>query len=46
MNMQKKDQIGADAVGTVKRSDYKADKYVPMVQDEVTVTIAIEARAP
>jgi polyisoprenoid-binding protein YceI len=45
LNMQKKDQVGADATGTIKRSDYKMDKFVPMVSDEVTVTIAIEARA-
>jgi polyisoprenoid-binding protein YceI len=45
LNMQKKDQVGADATGTIKRSDYKMDKYVPAVSDEVTVTIAIEAHA-
>jgi polyisoprenoid-binding protein YceI len=45
LNMQKKDQIGADATGTIKRSDYKMDKFVPVVGDEVTLTIAIEARA-
>jgi len=45
LNAQKKDQIGADATGTIKRSDYKMDKFVPVVGDEVTLTIAIEARA-
>ena len=44
-NMQKKDQIGANATTTVKRSDFKMDKYVPLVSDEVTVTVAIEAAA-
>ena len=44
-NMQKKDQIGANATTTVKRSDFKMDKYVPLVSDDVTVTIAIEAAA-
>jgi polyisoprenoid-binding protein YceI len=45
MNMQKKDAIGADATATIKRSDFKMDKFVPLVSDEVTVTIAIEAPA-
>jgi polyisoprenoid-binding protein YceI len=45
-NMQKKDQIGANATTTLKRSDFKMDKYVPLVSDEVTVTVAIEAAAP
>jgi polyisoprenoid-binding protein YceI len=45
LNMQKKDQIGADVTGTIKRSDYKMDKFVPVVGDEVTLTIAIEAHA-
>jgi polyisoprenoid-binding protein YceI len=45
MNMQKKDAIGADATGTIKRSDYKLDKFVPLVGDDVTLTIAIEAPA-
>ena len=44
-NMQKKDQIGANATSTLKRSDFKMDKYVPLVSDEVTVTVAIEAAA-
>ena len=45
LNMQKKDQVGADATVMIKRSDYKMDKFVPMVGDDVTVTIAIEAHA-
>jgi polyisoprenoid-binding protein YceI len=45
MNMQKKDAIGADATATIKRSDFKMDKFVPLVGDDVTVTIAIEAPA-
>jgi polyisoprenoid-binding protein YceI len=44
-NMQKKDAIGANATTTVKRSDFKMDKYVPLVSDEVTITVAIEAAA-
>jgi polyisoprenoid-binding protein YceI len=46
MNMMKKDAIGADATARIKRSDFKMDKYVPMVSDEVTLSIAIEAAAP
>ena len=41
--MNKKDWVGADAVTVIKRSDFKADKYVPNVGDEVTITIAVEA---
>jgi polyisoprenoid-binding protein YceI len=44
-NMQKKDQIGANGTTILKRSDFKMDKYVPLVSDEVTVTVAIEAAA-
>ncbi len=42
----KKDSIGANATGTIKRSDFKMDQYVPMVGDDVTLSIAIEAAAP
>jgi polyisoprenoid-binding protein YceI len=45
-NMQKKDGIGADATGTVKRSDFNMGKAVPLVGDEVTLEIVIEAAAP
>jgi polyisoprenoid-binding protein YceI len=46
VNMQKKDAIGADAIGTVKRSDFNMGKAVPLVGDEVTLEIVIEAAAP
>jgi polyisoprenoid-binding protein YceI len=46
LNMMKKDGIGANATATIKRSDFNMTKYVPMVGDEVTLTIAIEAAAP
>jgi polyisoprenoid-binding protein YceI len=46
INMQKKDAIGADATGTVKRSDFNMGKAVPLVSDEVTLEIVIEAAAP
>jgi polyisoprenoid-binding protein YceI len=45
-NMMKKDAIGADASGTVKRSDFNMGKAVPLVGDEVTLEIVIEAAAP
>jgi polyisoprenoid-binding protein YceI len=45
-NMMKKDSIGADATGTIKRSDFNMAKAVPMVGDEVSLEIAIEAMAP
>ena len=44
-NMMKKDAIGADATTQIKRSDFNMSKYVPMVSDEVTLTIALEAAA-
>jgi polyisoprenoid-binding protein YceI len=44
-NMMKKDAIGADATGVVKRSDFNMGKAVPLVGDEVTLEIVIEAVA-
>ncbi len=41
--MAKKDAIGANAVGMVKRTDFNAGKYAPYVGDDVTIHIAIEA---
>jgi polyisoprenoid-binding protein YceI len=41
--MMKKDAIGANATTVVKRTDFNAGKYAPMVGDDVTVTISIEA---
>ncbi len=38
-----KDEIGANATVTVKRSDFGAGKYAPNVGDEVTITLSIEA---
>ena len=45
-NMQKKDSIGADATGKIKRSDFNMAKAVPLVGDEITLEIVIEAAAP
>jgi polyisoprenoid-binding protein YceI len=41
--MLKKDAIGATATTTIKRSDFNAGKYAPLVGDEVTITIPVEA---
>lgn len=43
--MVKKQAIGFDATGTIKRSDFGLDKYVPAVSDDVTLTISTEAHA-
>ncbi|MDE8555041.1 YceI family protein [Pantoea vagans] len=43
--MVKKQTIGFDATGTFKRSDFKLDKYVPAVSDDVTLTLSTEAYA-
>lgn len=43
--MMKRDAIGANATTTVKRSDFNMGKYAPLVGDEVTIDIAIEAQA-
>jgi polyisoprenoid-binding protein YceI len=45
-NMMKKDAIGADATATIKRSDFNMGKAVPLVGDDVTLEIVIEAMAP
>lgn len=44
--MTKKDACGANAVTTVKRSEFNAGKYAPNVSDEVTLNIAVEASKP
>ncbi|MDZ7893208.1 MAG: YceI family protein [Rhodoferax sp.] len=41
--MNKKDVIGANAITTIKRSEFGAGKFAPAVGDDVTITIAIEA---
>jgi polyisoprenoid-binding protein YceI len=46
LNMMKKDAIGADATATLKRSEFNMGKAVPLVSDEVTLEIVIEAAAP
>jgi polyisoprenoid-binding protein YceI len=41
--MMKKDACGATATTMIKRSDFNAGKYAPLVGDEVTLTLPIEA---
>ena len=41
--MTKAQSIGFDATGTVRRSDFGLDKYVPNVSDEVRLRITTEA---
>ena len=43
--MVKKEAVGFDATTTFKRSDFKLDKYVPAVSDDVKLTITTEAYA-
>ena len=44
MNMiSMKNTCGANATTTTKRSDFGIDKYVPVIADEVNITIQIEA---
>jgi polyisoprenoid-binding protein YceI len=41
--MAKKDAIGANATTMVKRTEFNAGKYAPLVGDDVTITISLEA---
>ena len=41
--MLQKEACGATATTTVKRSDFNAGKYAPLVGDDVTITLPIEA---
>ncbi|WP_227814434.1 YceI family protein [Nitrogeniibacter aestuarii] len=43
--MLNKPAIGANAVTTVKRTEFNAGKYAPAVSDEVVIDIALEAIA-
>lgn len=42
----KKPALGANAHTTVKRSEFNAGKFAPLVGDDVRIDIAIEALAP
>jgi polyisoprenoid-binding protein YceI len=41
--MLKKDACGATATATIKRSDFNAGKYAPLVGDDVTLTLPVES---
>ncbi|HEX5358147.1 MAG TPA: YceI family protein [Aquabacterium sp.] len=41
--MAKKDAIGANASTQIKRTEFNAGKYAPLVGDDVTITISLEA---
>lgn len=41
--MLKKDAIGANASTAIKRTEFNAGKYAPLVGDDVTITISLEA---
>lgn len=43
--MKKIDAIGAAATTVIRRSDFRVDKYVPLVGDELTLTITMEGSA-
>ena len=42
--IMKREAIGADATTTIKRSEFGLGKYVPMVGDQVTIDLSIEAQ--
>lgn len=42
--MAHKDAIGANASTTIRRSDFNMGKFAPAVDDELTLTIALEAQ--
>ncbi|MCG5512980.1 YceI family protein [Ectothiorhodospira shaposhnikovii] len=44
--MLERPAIGAHAHTVVKRSDFNADKFVPYVGDEITISISMEAVVP
>lgn len=41
--MMRREACGATATATIKRSDFNAGKYAPLVSDEVTLTLPVEA---
>ncbi|MEN6587540.1 MAG: YceI family protein, partial [Sulfuricella sp.] len=41
--MTKKPRCGANAMATLKRSEFGMAKYVPLVGDEVKIVIQVEA---
>lgn len=45
LNMMRREQIGADAMTVVKRSEFGLTEFVPLVGDEVTIDVDFEAAA-
>lgn len=43
--LAKKAAVGFDAMGNIKRSDFKLDKYIPAVSDKITLRLSTEAYA-
>jgi len=43
MTEEKIEVIGFNATATLKRSDYGMDKFIPMISDELPITISFEA---
>lgn len=41
--MEKKNAVGFNVSGVIKRADFKIDKYVPYVSNEIKLTISSEA---
>jgi polyisoprenoid-binding protein YceI len=41
--IMQKDEVGANATVSIKRTDFNAGKYVPAVSDDVELSIAVEA---
>lgn len=41
--MEKKNAVGFNVTGIINRSDFKIDKYVPYVSNEIKLTISSEA---
>lgn len=41
--LAKKEACGADATATIRRSEFNAGKFAPLVGDDVTLVIAVEA---
>jgi polyisoprenoid-binding protein YceI len=45
MNMMRREEIGADATATIKRSEFGLGKFAPMIDDNVMLNIDFEAAA-
>lgn len=41
--LAKKEACGADAIGSIRRTEFNAGKFAPFVGDDITLVIAVEA---